>query len=466
MAQRTGAAMKRYGNLWETIVSWENFVRAAKKAHRGKKGRLDVQRFNFKQEYELLELRHELINGSYQCGIFVTHWIREPKPRLISAAPYRDRVVHHALMNVLEPILNRHFHPDSYACRGGKGSHAAADRLQSLMRCYRYALKCDLRKFFPSIDHQIIKQTFRRLIKDKKTLALMDMIVDSSNQQEPVLQWFAGDDLFAPVERRKGLPIGNLTSQWFANWMLSDFDHYMTSVLGLGGYVRYCDDFIILHNDRKRLREAIGQIRAYLQSKRLSLHPAKVHIRPVAAGVTFVGYRIWPTHRLLRKQNVRRFNRRLVWMKRGYACGMLDPKDIKQRLASWIGYACHADTKRLIRRMSRQWRFARGKAEANACFPRRQLEQQCQQLHGYQPQQQHAIKSEQQHRVPSRPALSKIIARNCAIHGLRKRSSESPGLVPVRSFTSVNARRIYAVGHNGAGSILCERPDMPLGLCA
>jgi retron-type reverse transcriptase len=455
--------MKRYGNLWDKLISWDNLVLAAKKAQRGKRRRPDVQAFNFWQEKELLKLQHELITDTYRPGEFVTHWIYEPKARLISAAPYRDRVVHHALMNILEPILNRYFHPDSYACRSDKGSHAAADRLQSLMHRYRYALKCDVRKFFPSIDHTIIKHTFRRLIKDQKVLTLMDMIVDSSNLQEPVLQWFAGDELFAPVERRKGLPIGNLTSQWFANWMLSDFDHYMTSVLGLGGYVRYCDDFIILHNDRIRLRRAIGQIKAYLQSKRLSLHPAKVHIRPVASGITFVGYRIWPTHQLLRKQNVRRFNRRLVWMKRGYACGMLDQKDVKQRLASWIGYACHADTKRLIRRMSRQWRFTRGKAEVNACYSRRQLEQQCNQLHDYQPQQQHAIQSEQQHRVPTRPALSKINARNRTIYGLWERSSESPGLVPVRSFA--NARRIYAVWHDGAGSIYCERPDMPLGLC-
>jgi len=123
-----------------------------------------VQRFNFAQEKELLQLQEELETGTYQPGQFRSHWIYKPKKRLISAAPYRDRVVHHALMNILEPILDRHFHPESYACRKDKGTHAAANRLQSFMRRYRYALQCDIRKFFPSIDHQVLKDTFRRLI--------------------------------------------------------------------------------------------------------------------------------------------------------------------------------------------------------------------------------------------------------------------------------------------------------------
>ena len=242
--------MKRYGNLWERIISWENLVLAARKGQRGKRDRAGVQRFNFAQEKELLQLQEELETGTYRPGQFRSHWIYTPKKRLISAAPYRDRVVHHALMNILEPILDRHFHPESYACRKGKGTHAAANRLQSFMRRYRYAIQCDIQKFFPSIDHQVLKDTFRRLIKDKSVLWLMDMIVDYSNEQESTVSWFEGDDLFSPLERRHGLPIGNLTSQWFANWMLNDLDHYVSSHLGVGSYVRYCDDFILLHNER------------------------------------------------------------------------------------------------------------------------------------------------------------------------------------------------------------------------
>ena len=133
-----------------------------------------------------MHIRRELKNGTYRPGEFRTHRITTPKSRLLSAAPNRDRVVHHALMNILEPMLDRHFHPDSYACRKAKGTHAAANRLQALMRRNRYALECDIQKFFPSIDHEILKATFRRLIKDQQVLWLMDLIVDSSNEQEPV----------------------------------------------------------------------------------------------------------------------------------------------------------------------------------------------------------------------------------------------------------------------------------------
>ena len=239
--------MRRVGNLWDWVIAWPKLLLAARKARRGKRSRGTVRRFEFVREFELLRLASELERGTYRPGPFHTHWITRPKPRLISAAPYRDRVVHHALMNVLEPILDRHMHPHSYACRRGKGTHAAADRVQALMRRHGYVLQCDVRKYFPSIDHELLKGMFRRLIKDRRALALMDLIVDGSNEQEPVLDWFAGDGLFTPTERRRGLPIGNLTSQWFANWYLTGFDHFVTSHMRCGAYVRDCDDLLLLH---------------------------------------------------------------------------------------------------------------------------------------------------------------------------------------------------------------------------
>jgi RNA-directed DNA polymerase len=201
--------MKRHGGLWESLLGWDNLLLAARKAQRGKRSRHAVQSFNFTQESQLLRLKDELESGAYAPGPFHTHRITRPKSRLISAAPYRDRVVHHAIMNVLEPILDRRFHPHSYACRKGKGTHAASDRLQDLMRRRKFALQCDVRKFFPSIDHEILKSTFRRVVKDSRLLALMDRVVDASNAQDAVLDWFPGDTLFSPLERRRGLPIGN-----------------------------------------------------------------------------------------------------------------------------------------------------------------------------------------------------------------------------------------------------------------
>ncbi len=455
--------MKRYGQLWDRLVCWENLVLAARKAQRGKRSRVAVQSFNFEQEARLLRIRRELEAGTYRPGQFRTHQISEPKPRLISAAPYRDRVVHHALMNILEPILDRHFHPHSYACRRGKGTHAAADRLQTLMCQNRYALQCDVRKFFPSIDHERLKATFRRLIKDRCVLWLMDLIVDHSNEQEPVQEWFEGDDLFSPAERRRGLPIGNLTSQWFANWMLNDLDHFVTSGLGIGAYVRYCDDFILLHNAREAMKDAMGAVRERLAAVRLRLHEQKLFVRPVRAGLTFVGYRMWPTHRLVRKENVRRFRRRVRWLRLAYSAGAIDWDDIKPRLQSWMAHARQANSERLIRRLSRAWRFSRGGAEHVPCSARRQLEQQREQLPVCEPQQQQPRQPEQQQRVPVGPALSDGVkrhhARNRPVQGPGEGGDGSPGSVPVPSGSEGrSAGRICVVGPGGAGRRHADGP--------
>ena len=351
--------MRRHSGLWARVVAWDNLRLAARKARRGKRDRGDVQCFEFDEEAELWRLQGELIERTYQPGPFRSHWITRPKPRLISAAPYRDRVVHHALMNVLEPILDQHFHPYSYACRKGKGTHAAADRLQSLMGRFHYLSQCDIRKYFPSIDHDILKGLFRRLIKDRQVLYLMDLIVDCSNEQEAVIDYFQGDDLFTPHERRRGLPIGNLTSQWFANWYMTGLDHYLTSHLRCHGYVRYCDDFVLLDNDRHTLAERLSAIRDWLSRIRLRLKRERVPVIPVQAGLTFVGYRIWATHRLVCKRNIRQFRRRVQWMRKAYAEGIIDWCDVKPRLDSWMGHARQANSERLLRRISRDWAFTR-----------------------------------------------------------------------------------------------------------
>ena len=351
--------MRRYGGLWEPVVSWDNLLLAARKARRGKRARAAVQRFEFDLERQLLSLQRELVDGAYRPGGFTTHWISRPKARLISAAPYRDRVVHHMLMNVLEPILDRHFHPHSYACRKGRGTHAAADRLQRLMGRCRYVVQFDVRKYFPSIDHQILKGMFRRLIKDRRVLGLMDTIVDNSNRQEDVTDYFPGDTLFSPQGRRRGLPIGNLTSQWMANWYLTGLDHYVTSGLGIGGYVRYCDDFLVLHNNRAVLLDVAFRVRVFLDGLRLRSHEDRESVRPAHAGAAFVGYRLWSSHRLIRKSNIRQFRRRVAWMRREYAAGRAEWSDIRPRLDSWIGHARQADSERLLWRLDCEWVFTR-----------------------------------------------------------------------------------------------------------
>lgn len=358
-----GAGVKRHGDLWPAVVSWPNLVRAAAKARRGKRSRDVVLRFDFDLERELLQLQRELVAGEYQPGAFTTHWINRPKPRLISAAPYRDRVVHHAVLNVLEPILDRHFHPDSYACRTGKGSHAAARRLQQLMRRHRYTLQCDVRKFFPTIDHAVLKEQFHRVVKDRRFLDLMDVIVDSSNEQEAVTSWFAGDDLFTPVTRRKGLPIGNLTSQWFANWYLTGFDHWVTNEKKFG-YVRYCDDFILLADEKARLKAAVPELIGRLAGVRLELHLERIHVAPSPVGRTFVGFRVTPGRRRIRNENVRAFIRRLGRMRRAFQDRRLSQEDVHQRLMGWLGHAAQADSLSLVAKFAAGWVIHRGRFRA------------------------------------------------------------------------------------------------------
>src|SRR5262249_9952400 len=199
---------------------------------------------------------------TYRPGPYRTFVIREPKPRFISAAPYRDRIVHHALTQVLEPIFERFFLPDSYACRPGKGTHAAVRRCQQFARRFRYVRKADVQKFFPSLDHQVLSGLLARKIRAPDVLWLAGRIIDHSNPQEEVALWFPGDELFTPGGRRRGLPIGNQTSQFFANVFLDPLDHFVKDNLGAGGFVRYCDDFLVFADDKSFLVAALPRVKA------------------------------------------------------------------------------------------------------------------------------------------------------------------------------------------------------------
>ncbi|NJN88371.1 MAG: RNA-dependent DNA polymerase, partial [Leptolyngbyaceae cyanobacterium SL_7_1] len=193
-------------NLWEQVIAFDNLLLAARKAPKGKRFRENVLAFNYNLEWELHHLQTDLSNQTYQPGQYRTFQIYEPKPRLISAAPYRDRVVHHALCNIIVPIFERTFIADSYANRVGFGTHRALKRFVNYARSHRYVLQCDIRKYFPSIDHTILKSLLRRKIKCPHTLWLLDTIIDNSNEQEPAIEHFPGDDLITPLTRRRGLP--------------------------------------------------------------------------------------------------------------------------------------------------------------------------------------------------------------------------------------------------------------------
>lgn len=343
--------MKRYNRLYERICSFENLVVAAYRAKRGKRWRPDVLKFHFGQERELLELRQELLEERYQPGAYRSFWIHDPKRRLISAAPYRDRIVHHALCEVIEPIFDRAFIHASYANRTGKGTHKALDRATGFARRYRYALKCDIEKYFPSIDHQILLERIARKIKCRDTRWLIERIVANSNEQEEVNRYFPGDTLFTPFERRRGIPIGNLTSQFFANVYLDGFDHLLQERLGCAAYVRFSDDFLVFANDKRWLAALPATMQKYLDGLRLFLHPRKCQIIPVDCGVPFLGWQVYPDHRRLRRKTGIRIQRRLKKLVEELRNGAIGYDRPNASLTSWAGHLRHGNTWGLRRRL-------------------------------------------------------------------------------------------------------------------
>jgi retron-type reverse transcriptase len=334
--------MKTYKNLFPQIVSFENLLRAAHAAAKGKREQPNVMRFFSRLEENLFSLQEGLVTLSYQPGEYSTFHIYEPKPRMISAAPFRDRVVHHALMNVIAPPFEQSFIFDSYANRVGKGTHRAIHRYQYFLRRYDYVLKCDIKKYFPSIDHEVLKMLIRRRISDPKTLWLIDTIIDGGNTQEQVVDYLPGDNLFTPFERRKGLPIGNLTSQFFANLYLDPLDHFVKEVLQCHAYLRYVDDFVLFSHHKSELRTWTGRISVFLEHYRLKLNQRHCSLFPANVGPGFLGQQIFRSHRRLRSENVRKFRRRLSGWR------TVPPDNLQQRLASWVGHASQADTAGLL----------------------------------------------------------------------------------------------------------------------
>ncbi|MGK7889515.1 MAG: RNA-directed DNA polymerase [Leptolyngbyaceae cyanobacterium] len=339
--------MKRYGNLWPQITRFDNILLAARKAQKGKRYRPNVLAFNYNLEQELNQLQHQLQTKNYQPGPYRTFRISYPKPRTISAAPYRDRVVHHALCNIIWPIFERSLIFDTYANRWGFGTHRALHRFTQFARSSPYILQCDIRKYFPSIDHEILKTLLRRKIKCPDTLWLIDTIIDGSNDQEPVIVHFPGDTLLTPLERRRGLPIGNLTSQCFANIYLSGFDHFVKEQLGFKKYLRYVDDFALFADDRKSLIQARTAIEDYLATLRLTIHPIKSQLYKTAIGANFVGFRVFKEHIRVRGENLHRARRRLRQLQHQYKTDAITFQYLTQSIQSWGAHLKHADSHRL-----------------------------------------------------------------------------------------------------------------------
>ncbi|MFC2085059.1 reverse transcriptase domain-containing protein, partial [Bacteroidota bacterium] len=298
-------------------------------------------------EKEIHAVTNELKNKTYKPGNYKEFFIFKPKIRKISAAPYRDRVVHHALCNLIEPIFESIFIYDSYANRKHKGTHNAIKRYQKFARVNDYVLKCDIKKYFPSIDHEILKEVIRKKIKCNNTLWLIDNLIDNSNPQDNIIEYFDGDDLFTPFERKRGLPIGNLTSQFFANIYLNPLDHFIREKLKCKYYVRYVDDFLVLSNNKYDLRIIRRNISEFLEKLRLRLHDNKSKIYSTEKGVVFLGHKVFRDFRLLKKENIIEFKRRLKNLSQNYLLGNISDEKIKASINGWIAHAKFSNTYRL-----------------------------------------------------------------------------------------------------------------------
>ena len=354
--------MKRTGNLYGDICDFKNLLRAARTAQKGKRFKAGCREFNLDLEKNLLTIQQELRDGTYRPGAYRHFRVHEPKERIISAVPYRDRVVHHALMNVIAPLFDRSMIYDSYANRDGKGTHRALDRFTAFSRKNRYVLKMDVKKYFENIDHAILMGMVERKIKDRDVLRLVGLIVASGCHPDgnAPLRYFSGDDLFTPLTRKRGLPIGNLTSQSFANVYLNAFDHYVKEHLNCRYYIRYMDDMAVFSDSKGYLREIRRAMIDKLSELRLRVHENRAQYWPVDCGTDWLGFRVYPTHRRVRKSGIKRCKKRLRHLSEAYRDGCVPLDRVTLSVRSWIAHASHADSYRLRERIMKEFVFQRG----------------------------------------------------------------------------------------------------------
>lgn len=320
---------KTFNNLWDKVIDFEHIYNAYRQAKKGKRYRYEALDFIKDLEVNIITLQNELIWNLYQPMPLRQFYVFEPKKRLISAPTFRDRIVHHSLVSVIEPIFERRFVKETFACMVGRGTHAA---MQHVVRCSRiakrkwgdyYVLKCDIHKFFPSVNHEILKKFIRRTIRDKKLLNLIDIIIDSYESEG------------------RGIPIGSLTSQLFANIKLDPLDHFIKDDNGIKLYARYMDDFIIIHHDKEYLKTLWKKIEKFVvEELDMTLNP-KTGIFPGKHGIDFCGYRIWPTHVKPRKTTIKRAQRRFTRFTKLYRDNPGILKHAHDSMVSFLGYIKH-----------------------------------------------------------------------------------------------------------------------------
>jgi retron-type reverse transcriptase len=327
----------REKRLFARVIAFANLHRAFRGASAGKRDRRSVQEFEYHLESRLWEIRRELEEGTYRWGAYRRFVIQDPKRREIRAAPFRDRVVHHAIFDVLDPIFTRGFIADTYACLPGRGTHRAVERFRAFLRARcgaGYVVQCDVESYFASVDHEVLFDLVARRIGDPRLLELVRSLIAHGGE-----------------DSGRGMPIGNLTSQLFANLYLDSLDHFVKEELRVRHYVRYMDDFILLLDGRGEARARLAEIESFLSGRlRLRLNPRRIVLAPVSCPRDFLGYVQHPDGRTrVRRRSVRRLWRRLALLDARLERKELAWTSVRASLASWHGLAKHADAFRLSR---------------------------------------------------------------------------------------------------------------------
>ncbi len=323
--------MKSFPVRLEAIASPESLLLAWREYSAGKRRRPAVARFALDAERRILDLSDPLLAGTYRHGAYTLLEIRDPKPRLIAVAAVADRVLHRSIHDALAPYFDRSFIHDSYGCLPGRGGHRAVLRFLELQRRFRHVVHLDVQRYFPSVDHELLLDLLAPRLRDRRVTALLAAILASGARlyRHPRVIAFYGP---AVSGRPRGLPIGNLTSQWWGNLYLDGLDHFVKRGLGARGYLRYMDDLVCFADEPARLRRWRGEIGAWLRvNRRLRLNPRKGHVRSTEQPQTYLGYRISRQGYDLGPKAMRRFRRQLPGLLREH------PARIRRALASWQG---------------------------------------------------------------------------------------------------------------------------------
>ncbi len=336
--------------LFNQITTYENLYLAYEKARKRKTLKKYVIDFEKNLKQNILDLQSELISNTYKPKPLETFILRDPKTRKISKSDFRDRVIHHALCNVIEPMFDKKFIYDNYANKIKKGTLKAVERFDNFKKKISknysrnsYILKTDVKHYFETIDHEILISLIKRTIKDSKVMWLIETIL--ANHSE-------GGGATAKI----GMPLGNLTSQFFANVYLNELDQFVKHEINIEYYIRYVDDFVILHDSKNILEQYQIKINEFIKAKlNLELHPDKTKIIKLSTGVNFLGFRIFPEFRLIRKKNLKKFDRRFNKLKKQYEEGAVDREKVIEIFEGWIAYISHADTYKYRRHITKRF---------------------------------------------------------------------------------------------------------------